>query len=252
MKIFEDIESWIRYRETIHPEKSIGFAPTMGNLHPGHASLFHASNRDNDLTISSLFVNPAQFNNPDDFRLYPRTLEADLQLMEEAQVDYCLLPSREALYPDDYHYQVHEKMMSQDLEGACRPGHFTGVLTVVMKLLNLARPARAYFGEKDYQQYALIKGMAKAFFLPIDIQMCPTIREASGLAYSSRNNRLSVDGRQQAEQFARIFHQNKPCEILKAELLAQDIAVEYLEIRDNRKYVAVHIDGVRLIDNVAQ
>jgi len=250
MQIFETLDAWRHCRQSMLPGKNIGFVPTMGNLHKGHLSLLQQSKADNDLTVSSLFINPTQFNNPDDFKHYPRTLEADLALLEKAGVDYCLLPTRDALYPDNYHYQIHEQDYSHTLEGTCRPGHFTGVLTVVMKLLNLVQPHQAYFGEKDYQQYALIKGMAEAFFLPVAIRVCPTIRESDGLAYSSRNNRLSAEARQQAGQFARIFLQDKPCELLREELMAQGIQVEYLKELDGRKYVAVNIGGVRLIDNV--
>ncbi|OEH46993.1 Pantothenate synthetase [Legionella parisiensis] len=161
----------------------------MGNLHAGHASLFLTSKKENDHTASSLFINPTQFNQAEDFKHYPRTLDADLKIMEDSGVDFCILPDEKSIYADGYNYQVHEHQLCQLMEGAHRPGHFNGVLTVVMKLLNLVKPHRAYFGEKDYQQYSLIHGMAKAFFMDTEIKACPTIREASGLAYSSRNNR---------------------------------------------------------------
>jgi pantoate--beta-alanine ligase len=135
------------------------------------------------------------------------------------------------------------------MEGKERPGHFNGVLTVVMKLFNMIQPQRAYFGEKDYQQYLLIREMTAAFFMDIEIKVCPTIRETSGLAYSSRNNRLTQDQRQKAEKFATIFHQPKPCEELTDTLQNIGVTVEYLEEFQGRRFTAVWIDDIRLIDN---
>lgn len=129
--------------------------------------------------------------------------------MKDSGVDFCILPDEKSIYADGYNYQVHERQLCQLMEGAHRPGHFNGVLTVVMKLLNLVKPHRAYFGEKDYQQYLLIQGMAKAFFMDIEIKVCPTIREASGLAYSSRNNRLNKEQKTLAEEFAALFQTKK-------------------------------------------
>ena len=249
MQVFHQLNEWIALRNSLPKPLSLGFVPTMGNLHAGHASLYTRSKQENDCTVASLFVNPKQFNNPDDFSHYPRTLEADLKLLQQLGVDYCLLPTEEAIYGDGYRYQLQETTLCQRMEGRQRPGHFTGVLTIVMKLLNLVRPERAYFGEKDYQQYLLIRDMVAAFFMDLDIRVCPTLREASGLAYSSRNNRLSPDQRLKAEQFARIFHQDKPCEQLIAELQAQGIEVEYLEEHQGRRFTAVKIGEIRLIDN---
>lgn len=249
MHIFHDVNEWLQFRKQLPHEAQLGFVPTMGNLHAGHASLFLASVQENQYTVSSLFINPTQFNRADDFTHYPRTLEADLKLLEDCGVDYCILPREQELYADGYQYQIHEQQLSTLMEGGYRPGHFTGVLTVVMKLLQLARPTRAYFGEKDYQQFLLISGMAKAFFMDIDIKACPTIRESSGLAFSSRNNRLSVEQKLRAETFARLFHQNKSCEKIKLELEAHQIKVEYVEEHLNRRFAAVMIDDIRLIDN---
>ncbi|MBA2650593.1 MAG: pantoate--beta-alanine ligase [Legionella sp.] len=249
MQLFERLEDWIVFRNTLPKEHTLGFAPTMGNLHAGHASLFLASKSENTYTVSSLFINPTQFNQKDDFTHYPRTLDDDINLMAASGVDFCILPTEKAMYPDDFHYQIHENKISQYLEGHHRPLHFQGVLTVVMKLLNLVQPHRAYFGEKDYQQYLLIKGMVKAFFLPVEVKACKTIREPSGLPYSSRNNRLSEDEKQLAYTFAKTFHQSdKPCTIITEELRAQGIKVDYIEERKNRRFAAVHIGKVRLID----
>lgn len=250
MQVFHDINEWMNFRKRLSTELTIGFAPTMGNLHAGHASLFLASQKENDHTVSSLFVNPTQFNQADDFKHYPRTLEADLEFMANFGVDFCILPTEQAIYPDAYNYQVHEQQLGQLMEGKHRPGHFNGVLTVVMKLLNLVKPHRAYFGEKDYQQYLLIKDMAKAFFMEIEIKACPTVRESSGLAYSSRNNRLSPEQKILAEKFAQIFHQQeKSCQQIVEELSMKGIAVEYIEEYKNRRCAAVGIGDIRLIDN---
>ncbi|WP_298624562.1 pantoate--beta-alanine ligase [uncultured Legionella sp.] len=249
MHIFHNLNEWINVRNRLSTEVSLGFAPTMGNLHAGHASLFHKSKEENDRTISSLFINPTQFNRPDDFTHYPKTLDADLELMENAGVDYCILPNEKEMYADGYAYQVQENQLCQLMEGKHRPGHFNGVLTVVMKLLHLTRPTRAYFGEKDYQQFLLIKGMVQALFMNTDIIPCPTIREPSGLAFSSRNNRLTIEQKKRAEEFAAIFHQNKPCVMISDELNAKGIAVEYIEEYNGRKFAAVLIGDIRLIDN---
>lgn len=249
MQIFHNMAEWIAFRETLSPLCTIGFAPTMGNLHAGHASLFQISSKENDYTVASLFINPTQFNRPDDFNHYPRTLDADIQVMAQSGVDFCILPDAKEIYADGYNYQVQEQTLCQLMEGSHRPGHFNGVLTVVLKLLNLTHPTRAYFGEKDYQQFLLIQGMARALFLNVEIKSCPTIREPSGLAYSSRNNRLNVEQRQLAEEFARVFHHNKACAMITKELEAKGIIVEYIEEYQGRRFAAVMIGDIRLIDN---
>jgi pantoate--beta-alanine ligase len=250
MQIFHNLEEWIALRKTLSTELTIGFAPTMGNLHAGHVSLFLESQKENYYTVSSLFVNPTQFNQAEDFKLYPRSLEADLKMMHDAGVDFCILPDEQTMYADNYNYQINELQLCQLMEGKQRPGHFNGVLTVVMKLFNLVKPHKAYFGEKDYQQYRLIQGMAKSFFLDIEIKACPTIRESSGLAYSSRNNRLNTDEKFLAEEFAALFQQkNKSREQIIEDLTSKNIVVEYLEEYQGRRFAAVRIGDVRLIDN---
>lgn len=252
MQVFHDIEEWRRFRKTLPADLTVGFAPTMGNLHIGHASLFAASKQENDLTITSIFVNPTQFNQASDFTKYPRTLENDLDLLTKAGVDYCLLPNEQAMYADGYRFQLQEKQLNQLMEGQHRPGHFAGVLTVVMKLFNLVKPHRAYFGEKDYQQFQLIRDMVIAFFMDIEIKPCPTIRESSSLPYSSRNNRLTQEQRILAEQFASGFHQPMcSCEHLINELKKINVEVEYLEEHEGRRFVAAKIGDIRLIDNYA-
>lgn len=249
MKLIQDINEWRHFRKQIPANQSVGFVPTMGALHQGHASLMTASRNENDLTVVSIFVNPTQFNRPEDLNHYPRTLESDLIVLENAGVDICLFPDTAAIYNDNYRYQLIENSFSQHMEGKHRPGHFTGVLTVVMKLLNLVKPTRAYFGEKDYQQYRLLHDMADAFFMGIEIKACPTIRESSGLACSSRNLRLTPEQRKIADQFAQLFHQARPLDEILTELNALGIQVDYLEEHDGRRFAAVNIGDIRLIDN---
>ncbi|MBC7458542.1 MAG: pantoate--beta-alanine ligase, partial [Bdellovibrionaceae bacterium] len=177
---------------------SIGFVPTMGALHPGHASLLNQSAAENDFTVLSIFVNPTQFNDPKDLENYPRTFEADLAVAAESRVAAIFYPDYKEIFSDNYRYVITEKSFSQILCGASRPGHFDGVLSVVMKLLNIVKPSKAYFGEKDFQQLRLIEDMAKAFFMSLEIRRGKTLRETSGLAMSSRNTRLSAGGRDQA------------------------------------------------------
>lgn len=249
MQIFHNLNEWSAFRRQLPQQSTLGFAPTMGNLHPGHASLFKAAKTENDYCVATIFVNPTQFNNKEDYIHYPRTIEADLAIAKESGVDFCILPVEEALYPDAYNYQIHENELSKIMEGSHRPGHFSGVLTIVMKLLNLVKPNCAYFGEKDYQQLLLIREMVSAFFMDIKIHSCPTIRESSGLAYSSRNNRLSPPQKLLAETFARIFHQGKEPESIIKALHAQGIEVDYIQDVGDRRFAAVKIGTIRLIDN---
>ena len=249
MQIFYHLQEWKQKRHIIPNSKSIGFIPTMGNLHKGHASLYKKSIQENDCTVASIFINPTQFNNKNDFSFYPRTLDEDLALLESLGVDYCIVPNETSIYPDNYNYQIHETVQQELMEGKVRPGHFTGVLTVVMKLFNLVKPHKAYFGEKDFQQLQLIRNMTKAFFMDIEIIACETIREDSNLACSSRNNRLSIEQRQLADIFAKLFHQNLTDSILLEKLTALGIEVEYLETHFNRRFIAINLNGIRLIDN---
>lgn len=249
MHILKNLNEWRYLRAHLAPQETLGFIPTMGNLHVGHLSLVHQSQAENHQTLVSIFVNPTQFNQPDDFIHYPRTLDSDLASLERAGVSYCLLPDEKAIYPDAYRYQLQENEYSLMMEGRMRPGHFTGMLTIVMKLLNLVQPNCVYFGEKDYQQFELVQGMITAFFLKVDIKLCPTVRESSGLAYSSRNARLNAEERMLAERFASIFHQNLPCETICAQLQDHGIMIDYVEELGNRRFAAVKIGQTRLIDN---
>jgi pantoate--beta-alanine ligase len=246
---YDTVAPWQAVRRALPADTTLGFVPTMGNLHAGHMTLVEQSMRDNTKTIVSLFVNPTQFNRPEDFNTYPKTLDADLKQLEQAGVDYCLMPAADVLYADNYRYQLDETERSLMMEGKHRPGHFAGVLTVVMKFFQLVRPTHAYLGEKDYQQLMLIQGMIDAFFLDIKLCACPTFREPSGLAYSSRNNRLSDEGREQADTFARLFHAATSCEEAIMTLQEHGLEVEYIEEYEGRRFAVVYIEGVRLIDN---
>ena len=252
MNVYERLEDWRAVRREL--DGTIGFVPTMGALHRGHASLLVRSVAECDVTVMSVYLNPTQFNNPNDLANYPRTLEADLTMARDLGVDVVITPSYGELYPDDFRYRVEEGAFSRELCGAHRPGHFTGVLTVVMKLLNLVRPHRAYFGEKDFQQYQLIKGMAEAFFLETEIVPCRTVREADGLALSSRNALLDPEGRCLAPRFHCLLRSHAPDVEVRRRLERDGFEVDYVETRGGRRFGAVTLRGrerdVRLIDNV--
>lgn len=176
--------------------KSVGLVPTMGALHAGHMSLIERARAENDIVVVSVFVNPTQFNNPDDLRTYPRTEEADCALLAEAGVDYALVPTVEEMYPEPDTRQFDLGPVAEVMEGAMRPGHFNGVAQVVSKLFAIVLPDRAYFGEKDFQQIAVIRRMAELEGFEIDIVACPIKRADDGLALSSRNVRLTAEQRE--------------------------------------------------------
>lgn len=175
--------------------KLIGFVPTMGALHEGHASLVKESVKENDITVVSVFLNPTQFNDKNDLANYPRTLEADCKLLEKVGADFVFAPSVEEMYPTEDKRHFEYPPVSTVMEGAHRPGHFNGVCQVVSRLFYIVRPDRAYFGEKDWQQIAVIKCMVKALDIKVQVVECPIIREKDGLAMSSRNTLLAADER---------------------------------------------------------
>jgi pantoate--beta-alanine ligase len=222
----------------------------MGALHEGHLSLVRRSRSENDRTLVSIFVNPTQFDDQADLARYPRVLDADLAALRTAGADYVLLPRADDLYPDGFRYRITERDFSTALEGAHRPGHFDGVLTVVMKLLQIAQPERAYFGEKDWQQLSLVRGMVDAFFLPVTIVGCPTVRDQDGLALSSRNSTLAPADRQRAPRFHEVLSSASTPDEAARELSASGFEVDYVEERDGRRLGAIRIGGVRLIDNL--
>ena len=250
IKIFNSIQDFISYRDSLDKNIQIGFVPTMGALHQGHAHLIRQAAHENNLCILSIFVNPTQFNNQEDLKKYPRTWEDDLKTAEANGANVVLSPYFEEIYPDNYSYKINENTFSKVLCGAHRPGHFDGVLSVVLKLLNIVRPKHAYFGEKDFQQLQLIKDMVAAFFLRTQIVPCKTIREADGLAMSSRNVRLTPEGRVKAPQIFKTVTKYHDFEEAKKYLQTYNIELEYLEEHFGRRFIAAYLEGVRLIDNV--
>lgn len=247
MRVIETVSAMKAYSKD-HP--GCGFVPTMGALHAGHLSLINKSTSQNKVTVVSLFVNKTQFNNPEDFEKYPSTLKEDLTLLKQAGVQAAFLPTYEELYQDGYRYKLVETTESLMLCGKDRPGHFDGVLSVVLKLFQIVKPSFAYFGEKDFQQVQLIKGMVQAFFMDLTIVACPVVRDSQGLALSSRNVHLSEQGLEKAQFFAQTLAQQDDFGKLKEQLESQDIEIDYLEKWKGRKLAAVKIEGVRLIDNV--
>jgi pantoate--beta-alanine ligase len=251
MEIFERPPEWQALRhDQIRQGLTLGFVATMGALHEGHLSLVRRSRSENALTLVSIFVNPTQFDDPGDLASYPHAVAADLAMLQPEGVDYVFLPRAADLYIDGYRYRVSENTIAMMLEGAQRPGHFDGVLTVVLKLLQIASADRAYFGEKDWQQLALVRGMAESFFLSTAIIGCPTIREADGLAMSSRNTRLRPVDRLRAARFVHTLRSAPTAAIANRKLRASGFVVDYVKDHDGRRLGAVRLGDVRLIDNV--
>jgi pantoate--beta-alanine ligase len=229
---------------------SIGFVPTMGALHAGHLSLVERAAAENDRVIVSIFVNPTQYDDPDDLANYPRPLEQDLEAAASVGAQAAYLPDFDDVYPDGYRFRVTENAFSRELEGAYREGHFDGVLTVVMKLFGVVRPDRAYFGEKDWQQLQLVRDMAAAFFLDVEVVPCPVVREADGLAMSSRNVRLSAEERRRAPEFHHLLASGRPEEDIRDALENAGFGVDYVARHGGRVLGAVRLGNLRLIDNV--
>lgn len=248
MNIVTEINAWQELRRNLQ-NKTLGFVPTMGHLHAGHLSLCERARNENDVTVVSIFVNPTQFNQTSDFEHYPRTIESDIALLEANAIDYLFLPHAEEIYSDSYQFHITETALSTELEGEYRPGHFTGMLTVVLKLLNLMQANKAYFGEKDFQQLLLIQKMVKAFFLATDIIACPTLRAEDGLALSSRNSRLTPQQRKMAAYFPHLLKQLTSVNEIAEKLVKLGFKVDYIADKWQRRLGAVWIDDVRLIDN---
>lgn len=250
MRVHHLLKDWRAIREgPDYAGRSVGFVPTMGALHAGHRALLARARAGNERVVLSIFVNPTQFNDPADLEKYPRTLEADLAL-SAGLVDDVVVPTAAEFYPDNYAYRVTEEKLSRELEGAHRPGHFDGVLTVVLKLLNTVQPTRAYFGEKDWQQLRLVEGMVRALLLPVEIVACPIERDTDGLALSSRNRRLSSAARAKAAQFPLLLRSARTAAVAAETLQAAGFGVDYVEDRDGVRLGAVRLENVRLIDNV--
>ncbi len=249
MTVINTPEEFKKIRDTLNGKK-IGFVPTMGGLHNGHLSLVQKAKSENEITVVSVYLNETQFNDKNDLVTYPANFEDDKALLEKAGVDYLFAPSYAVMYPDDYRYMVTEKDFSKKLCGAKRPGHFDGVLTVVMKLFNIVRPTNAYFGEKDFQQLTLLRGMVEAFFMNINLVGCPIVREENGLAISSRNRKLSAQGLAKAPEFHKILAQGGSDEKIAENLEKAGFKVDYVTTTGNRLYAAVFLEDVRLIDNI--
>jgi len=251
MRTIHSIQEWQSIQKEITNKGPIGLVMTMGNLHEGHASLLKKARAENLISILSIFINPAQFNDKKDLENYPKTIEQDLVLAAEHGVDYVFIPSSEEMYADNYRYKITEHEVSHILEGKHRPGHFDGVLTIVLKVFSLIKPQRAYFGEKDYQQLQLIKGMVDAFFLEIDIIPCPTVRLDSGLPFSSRNNLLEISELKKLEAFSQCLFSGKSANAIEEKLLSLGFKVDYVAEWQNRLFAAIKVGNVRLIDNIA-
>jgi len=257
-------------------KKKVGLVPTMGALHDGHIKLVERCVRENDICIVSVFVNPTQFNDKNDLINYPRTPQEDAFLLEKAGCDYLFMPSTEEMYPEEDTRIFHFGALEEVMEGEFRKGHFNGVAQIVSKLFYATTPDRAYFGEKDFQQLAIIREMTKQLNLPIEIIPCSIIREADGLAMSSRNKRLSIEEREKAPQIAqylfksRTFAPNKSIQetidFVKTGLSSDSVfKMEYFEIVDGDTLqpvsdwnksdyivgcIAVFCGPIRLIDNI--
>jgi len=248
-RLWNATADWLDRRRAL-TARSIGFVPTMGAMHRGHASLVERCREENEIVVVSIFVNPSQFNDPQDLNRYPRTLDEDLRLLESLGTDEVLIPNASELYPHGYRFRVEPDSSLQIMEGTHRPGFLQGVMTVVLKLLNLVRADRAYFGEKDYQQLRVITEMAREFFVPTKIVPCATVREQSGLAMSSRNRLLSPEARNQAAHLFRVLTTASSSAEARANLDARGFTVDYVEEHWGRRFAAAFLDGVRLIDNV--
>jgi pantoate--beta-alanine ligase len=248
-KVIRSVHEWLQIKKDQDHTKSLGVVPTMGALHAGHASLIERSCAENDLTVVTIFVNPTQFNDPSDLEKYPKTFAEDLKLVNDLGVDYLFYPEYADLYPDNYRYSVSENKLAKKLCGEHRPGHFDGVLTIVMKLLNIVDANHAYFGEKDYQQYLLIKDMVESFFMRVKIIPCPIIREDDGLAMSSRNKLLSKEERELAPLFYKELSSSSSLEQVTKDLKGHGFKVDYIEEHFGRRFGAVILGKTRLIDN---
>ena len=231
-------------------EATVGLVPTMGAFHEGHLALFRAAREENDVVVASLFVNPAQFGAGEDLDKYPRDEERDTRLAESAGIDILFAPSAEELYPPGFQTWVEVEELGRRLEGEYRPGHFRGVATVCLKLFNIVRPDRAYFGQKDAQQVAVVKRMVRDLDHDVQIHVVPTVRDVDGLALSSRNAYLSAEERKLALQLPRAL---ATMDAAQAREQLNGLDVDYVEVADFDPPVlaaAVRVGKTRLIDNV--
>ncbi len=277
MRIVKKIKEMKNISENyIKHGKTIGFVPTMGYLHEGHISLIRKAREENDILVISIFVNPIQFGPMEDLSSYPRDTNRDLKISEENKVDYVFSPSVEEMYPDPYHTYVEVERLTEHLCGSKRPGHFRGVATVVLKLFNIVKPTKAYFGQKDAQQFRVLQSMVKDLNLDVEMIELPIVRESDGLAMSSRNIYLTSEERKEAvclykalqlaSELIKKGERNPRNVIAKMEeLIARypHARIDYIEIVDEQELqpieklqgrfivaLAVYIGKARLIDNV--
>jgi pantoate--beta-alanine ligase len=239
-------------RDALEPRRheTIALVPTMGAFHEGHRSLFRAARAEADVVVASLFVNPAQFSEGADLNGYPRDEGRDLAVAEAEGVDLLFAPSADEMYPRGFQTWVDVEELGARLEGVHRPGHFRGVATVCLKLLNIVRPQRAYFGQKDAQQVAVLRRMILDLDLELELRVVPTVRDDDGLAFSSRNARLAPDERVRARSLPRALATK---DAQRARELLRDLEVDYVEVADFEPRVlvaAVRVGDTRLIDNV--
>ncbi len=278
MLVFKEIRPLkVFLREKRRTIKSIGFVPTMGALHSGHIRLIEESKANNELTVASIFVNPTQFNDAADFEKYPRVFDQDMEKAKQAGVDVLFAPEPVEMYATPSRINFDFGALDKVMEGAFRPGHFSGVATVVAKLFNIVEPDHAYFGQKDWQQFAVISKLVVDLSFGVTLHCVPTVREADGLALSSRNLRLTEDQRKIAPVFFEALNAAREM-VIKKESIAtikkfaeqrfsqhQDVSLEYFEIVDRRNLITVdRVEGdqeliiciagwmgdVRLIDNI--
>jgi pantoate--beta-alanine ligase len=232
---------------------SIGLVPTMGSLHEGHIALLRSARAENETVVMSLFVNPAQFGDASDLAKYPRDEERDLELAREAGADLVFAPSVDEMYPRGFQTWVDVTELGAILEGRFRPGHFRGVATVVLKLLNIVRPTRVYFGQKDAQQVEVIRRLAADLAVEVELRIVPTVRDADGLALSSRNARLTAEERAAALALPRALTTRDRAAALAELASSNGLEVDYVEVVDFDPPVlagAVRVGSTRLIDNV--
>lgn len=277
MHRFDTIDALRRHLNTLRSNQVISLVPTMGALHSGHTTLIETAKRASDVVVSSIFVNPVQFNNPDDLARYPRTLEEDCQKLEAAGCDVVFTPSVDEMYPAPPTLRLNFGELETIMEGAFRPGHFNGVGIVVAKLFNIVQPHQAYFGQKDLQQVAIVRRLIRNLSFPVELIRCPTIREADGLAMSSRNRNLTTEEREQAPALFQALtlahdlliegqstaqakaavtgffnsHSNFRLEYVEtANADTLQLASEVLAPGQTAILIAAHLGNVRLIDNL--
>lgn len=278
MQVFHTRAEWQEIRlQHLQNAKSIGLVPTMGALHQGHLDLVAQCIEKSDISVVSIFVNPTQFNNLEDFEKYPQTLSEDLELLQDAGVDYVFAPTVETMYPSPTQLQFDFGELETILEGAFRPGHFNGVGVVISKLFHIIQPDLAFFGQKDLQQVAIIRRLVQDLSFPIELQLVPTRRESDGLAMSSRNRRLNSDERSKAlilhdslvfakkelesgrdwftvqKSISQKFENTAGCQLEYFELVETDKFKVFSQFEPQEKTsicVAAYIGDVRLIDNL--